>query len=234
MDFLQKPLVIIPAYNEEGSIGKVIDDIRHHLPRADILVVNDGSMDETSDLAREKGVLVLEHPYNMGIGATMQTGFLYASRNGYPLAIQVDGDGQHDPTFLEELTSPVLKGEVNVVIGSRYLEEKGFKSSVSRRVGIRFFSILYYMLSGDRVTDPTSGFRAVDQKVLEFFSKEYPSDYPEVESLILLHKKGFTFKEIPVIMKERQGGVSSINLLKSIYYMVKVTLSMLIGRLKRI
>ena len=233
MDFFQKPLVIIPAYNEEKSVGKVIAEVRQYLPEADILVINDGSTDATGERIRKEGVLVLEHPYNMGIGATMQTGFLYASRKGYPLAFQVDGDGQHDPKYLKELTSPILKGEVDMVVGSRYLEATGFKSSVFRRMGIRFFSILHYLLSGNRVTDPTSGFRALNKKVIDFFSEEYPSDYPEVESLLLLRKKKFTFKEIPVIMKERQQGVSSINFLKSIYYMVKVTLSMLIGRLKR-
>ncbi len=233
MESSQKALVIIPAYNEEMSVGKVIEDIKHHLPQVDILVVNDGSIDGTGDISRKKGVGVLEHPYNMGIGATMQTGFLFAFQNDYDLAIQVDGDGQHDPKYLKELISPLLKKESNVVIGSRYLEEKGFKSSFLRRVGIRFFSILCYILSGERVTDPTSGFRAFDKKVVNFFSKEYPSDYPEAESIVLLHKKGFVFREIPVIMKERQGGVSSINLFKSVYYMVKVTLSMLIGRLKR-
>ena len=233
MESSQKALVIIPAYNEEMSVGKVIEDIKHHLPQVDILVVNDGSIDGTGDISREKGVWVLDHPYNMGIGATMQTGFLFAFQNDYDLAIQVDGDGQHDPKYLIELISPLLKKEANVVIGSRYLKEKGFKSSFLRRVGIRFFSILCYILSGERVTDPTSGFRAFDKKVVDFFSKEYPSDYPEAESIILLHKKGFAFKEIPVIMKERQGGISSINLFKSVYYMVKVTLSMLIGRLKR-
>jgi glycosyltransferase involved in cell wall biosynthesis len=233
MEASQKTLIIIPAYNEEMSVGKVIEEIKHHVAQVDILVVNDGSTDATGDISREKGVWVLDHPYNMGIGATMQTGFLFAFQNDYDLAIQVDGDGQHDSRYLEKLISPLIKKDANVVIGSRYLEEKGFKSSFLRRVGIRFFSILCFILSGERVTDPTSGFRAFDKKVIDFFSREYPSDYPEAESIILLHKKGFAFREIPVMMKERQGGVSSINLFKSVYYMVKVTLSMLIGRLKK-
>ena len=233
MEASQKTLIIIPAYNEEMSVGKVIEEIKHHVAQVDILVVNDGSTDATGDISREKGVWVLDHPYNMGIGATMQTGFLFAFQNDYDLAIQVDGDGQHDSRYLEKLISPLIKKDANVVIGSRYLEEKGFKSSFLRRVGIRFFSILCFILSEERVTDPTSGFRAFDKKVIDFFSREYPSDYPEAESIILLHKKGFAFREIPVMMKERQGGVSSINLFKSVYYMVKVTLSMLIGRLKK-
>lgn len=234
MESEKKILIVVPAYNEEGCMGKVIREVKHQFPRAHILVVNDGSTDSTATIAREEGVLVLEHPYNMGIGATMQTGFLFAFQNGYDLAIQVDGDGQHDPRYLKELVSPVLKGEADLVIGSRYLEEKGFKSSVSRRVGIRFFSFLYYILTAKRITDPTSGFRALSKRAIEFFSREYPSDYPEAESLIFLHKRGFILKEIPVAMKERQGGTSSINFLNSIYYMVKVTLSMVIGSLKEV
>jgi len=234
MDFNAKLLVIIPAYNEEGSIGKVIEEVRGQVPEADILVVNDGSTDETGNVAKEQRVLMLDHPYNMGIGTTMQTGFLLALGNGYDIAVQVDGDGQHDPEYLSELMTPILRGEVDLVIGSRYLEEKGAKSSVPRRVGTRFLSILVYILTGQRVTDPTSGFRAINKKVIDFFSKEYPSDYPEAESLILLHKKGYSFKEVPAPMRKRQGGVSSIHLLNSIYYMIKVTLSMMIGTLKRL
>jgi hypothetical protein len=150
------------------------------------------------------------------------------------LAIQVDGDGQHDPKYLNKLIYPILKGESNMVIGSRYLEKEGFKSSISRRVGIRFFCILYHFLTGGRVTDPTSGFRAIDKGVIDFFSEEYPSDYPEAESLILFNRRGFILKEIPVVMKERQGGVSSIDFLRSIYYMIKVTLAIVIGTLKKI
>ncbi len=170
MDERQKVLVIIPAYNEEGSLQNVIKEVRRHLPDGGVLVVNDGSTDLTGDVAKAGGVYVLEHPYNMGIGATMQTGFLFASRNGYDFAIQVDGDGQHDPSYIKELISPVLRGEANMVIGSRYLQEKGFKSSVARRIGIRFFSILYRVLAGGKVTDPTSGFRVIDRKVIHFFS----------------------------------------------------------------
>lgn len=229
-----RTLLIIPVFNEEETLRDIILGIQTLMPHSDILVVNDGSTDSSSLIARKEKVQVLEHPYNMGIGATMQTGFLFASRNGYDIAVQIDGDGQHDPTYLEALISPLLKGEAHLVIGSRYLEGKGFKSSIPRRVGILFFSILYYILTGEKVSDPTSGFRAFDKKAIDFFSKEYPSDYPEVESLILLHRKGFIFKEVPVVMKERQGGISSINLLRSIYYMIKVTLSMVIGILKRI
>jgi glycosyltransferase involved in cell wall biosynthesis len=234
MEFEKKILVIVPAYNEDGTIGQVIAETEQCFPLADIVVVNDGSTDSTGPIAAKEGVILLEHPYNMGIGATMQTGFLYASRNDYDIAVQVDGDGQHDPKYLNDLIYPILKGESNMVIGSRYLEEKGFKSTISRRTGIRFFCILYHFLTGGRVTDPTSGFRALNKKVIDFFSEEYPADYPEAESLILFHRRGFILKEIPVVMKERQGGVSSIDFLRSIYYMIKVTLAIVIGTLKKI
>lgn len=227
-------LFVIPAFNEEETLRDVILGIRASSFVADIVVVNDGSMDSTGKIARDEGVLILEHPYNMGIGATMQTGFLFALRNGYDVAIQVDGDGQHDPRYLKELTSPILGGEADLVIGSRYLEGKGHKSSIPRRIGTRFLSVLNSILTGSKITDPTSGFRAINEKVIDFFSEEYPSDYPEAESLILLHKKGYTVKEVPTPMRKRQGGTSSINFLSSIYYMVKVTLSMAIGRLKEI
>lgn len=225
--------MIIPAYNEAESLPAVIREVRSHMAHADILVVNDGSTDSTGTVAREEKVLLLEHPYNMGIGATVQTGFLYALRNGYDLAAQVDGDGQHHPEFIPDLIAPVLKGEADVIIGSRYLETRGFQSSILRRAGIRFFSLLNLALTGKRVTDPTSGFRAYNRKAITLLAEDYPSDYPEAESLVLLHNHKILFKEIPVNMRDRQGGISSINFLRSIYYMVKVTLAMIIGTLKR-
>lgn len=228
-----KILVIIPAYNEADSLPAVIREVRNRLTRADILVIDDGSTDATGAIAREEKVLLLEHPYNMGIGATMQTGFLYALRNGYDLAVQVDGDGQHDPQYIPDLIAPILKGEADVMIGSRYLENRGFQSSILRRAGIRFFSILNSALTGKKATDPTSGFRAFNRKAITFLAEDYPSDYPEAESLVLFHNHQVLFKEISVTMKERQGGASSINSLRSVYYMLKVTLSMTIGMLKR-
>ncbi len=233
MDRQMKILVIIPAYNEAECLPTVIRDVRDHLARADILVIDDGSTDATGAIAREENALLLEHPYNMGIGATMQTGFLYALRNGYDLAVQVDGDGQHDPEHIPDLIAPILKGEADVIIGSRYLEAGGFQSSILRRAGIRFFSVLNSALTGKKVTDPTSGFRAYNRKAVALLAEDYPSDYPEAESLVLLHNHKILFKEIPVRMKDRQGGISSINLLRSVYYMLKVTLSMIIGMLKR-
>ena len=229
-----KTLVIIPAFNEEETLRGVILGIRLFLSQADILVVNDGSTDSTGDIAREEGVLVLEHPYNMGIGATMQTGFLYALNNGYNIAVQIDGDGQHDARFITSLIKPILDGQANLVIGTRYLSDGGFKSTFLRKLGIRFFTTIIWIFTGKKITDPTSGFRAMDRKGIELFSKEYPSDYPEVEALISAYKKGLHFQEIPVTMRNRQGGASSIGILSALYYMVKVTLSISIGSFRRV
>jgi len=229
-----KILVIIPVFNEEETLRGVILGIRSFLSEAEILVVNDGSTDSTGRIAREEGVLVLEHPYNMGIGATMQTGFIYALRNGYDIAVQVDGDGQHHPESLPFLVRPVLEGHCNLVVGSRYLSDGGFKSTLPRKLGIKFFSSLIWIFTGTRATDPTSGFRAIDRKTLELFSEEYPSDYPEVEALISVYNKGLHFQEIPVTMRDRQGGASSIGILSALYYMVKVTLSISIGSFRRV
>ena len=229
-----KTLVIIPAFNEEETLRGVILGIRSFLSQADILVVNDGSTDSTGDIAREEGVLVLEHPYNMGIGATMQTGFLYALNNGYNIAVQIDGDGQHDARFITSLIKPILDGQANLVIGTRYLSDGGFKSTILRKLGIRFFTTIIWIFTGKKITDSTSGFRAMDRKGIELFSKEYPSDYPEVEALISAYKKGLHFQEIPVTMRNRQGGASSIGILSALYYMVKVTLSISIGSFRRV
>jgi glycosyltransferase involved in cell wall biosynthesis len=228
-----KTLVIIPVLNEEETLRGVIRGIRTSLPQADILVVNDGSTDATGNIAREEGVLILEHPYNMGIGATMQTGFLYALRDGYDIAIQVDGDGQHHPESLPSLIKPLLEGHCNLVIGSRYLSDGGFKSTFLRKLGIKFFTSVVWIFTGKRATDPTSGFRAMDRKGLKLFSEEYPSDYPEVEAVISANRKGLHFQEIPTMMRDRQGGTSSIGMLSALYYMVKVTLSISIGLFRR-
>ena len=229
-----KTLVIIPAFNEEETLRSVILGIRSFLSQADILVVNDGSTDSTANIAREEGVLILEHPYNMGIGATMQTGFIYALRNGYDIAIQIDGDGQHNPEFLPSLIKPLLTGQANLVIGSRYLSGGGFKSTFLRKLGIKIFTWLVLIFTRKRVTDPTSGFRAVDRKGLELFSEVYPSDYPEVEAIVSTYRKGLSFEEIPVMMRDRQGGSSSIGMLSALYYMMKVTLSISIGSFRRV
>ena len=170
----------------------------------------------------------------MGIVATMQTGFLYALKTGYDLVVQIDGDGQHNPESLPSLTQPILEKKCNLVIGSRYLSEEGFKSTLPRQLGIKFFTCLVWVFTGKKVTDPTSGFRALDRKVIELFSEEYPSDYPEVEALVSVYRKGLTFQEVKTTMRHRQGGTSSIGILSALYYMVKVSLSISIGFLRRV
>lgn len=226
-------IVIIPAFNEAANLPTVISGIRNFLAEADILVVNDGSFDSTGNVSREKGVFLLEHPFNMGIGATMQTGFLFALRSGYEVAVQVDGDGQHNPETLRALIQPVFEGRSDLVIGSRYLTEEGFKSTLLRKIGITFFTGLVFIFTGRTVKDPTSGFRALSRKAIELFVEDYPSDYPEVEALISAHKRGLRFQEIPTTMRNRQGGTSSIGLMSALYYMVKVTLSISIGYFRR-
>jgi len=227
-----KVLVIIPAYNEEASIGAVIKSIKHHAPEAQIIVINDGSRDNTHIEAAKAGATVINLPFNLGIGGAMQTGYLYAKANDFDAAIQVDGDGQHDPAYIHKLLKPIESGSASVVIGSRYVSETSYKSSFSRRTGMIFFSILVKILTGQTIKDTTSGFRAVNRDVIEYFAEHYPTDYPEVDVLVKLHKKKFRMIEVPVEMQQRQGGKSSITPLRSIYYMIKVSLSLLVGALR--
>lgn len=226
-----KILVIIPAYNEEKSVGNVIRKIKYCFD-ADIVVIDDGSADSTSDKASSEGAKVIRLPFNLGIGGAMQTGYLYANENNYDVAVQVDADGQHDPAYLKTLVAPLLEEKCDMAIGSRYVKESSYKSSVSRRMGMVFFSWLVYLLTASRINDTTSGFRAVNRKIIEYFASSYPTDYPEVDVLVRLFRKNFRILEIPVEMMERQGGKSSITPLKSIYYMVKVSLALLINSLR--
>lgn len=227
-----KCLVIIPAYNEERSITTVIDRITVSTPGADILVINDGSTDSTSEKAAKRGAKVIDLPFNLGIGAAMQTGYIYAMRKGYDIAVQVDADGQHDPAYIKHLVEPVANGLADMAIGSRYLQRTAYKSSVSRRIGMLFFSMLVNLLTGQTLKDTTSGFRAINRKVMEYFAAEYPSDYPEVDVLLKLYKKGFKILEIPVMMHGRNSGKSSITPFRSVYYMVKVSLSLFIDAIR--
>lgn len=224
-------LVIIPAYNEEASIGSVIREVREHAPEADILVINDGSTDRTESCAREAGAKVLTLPYNVGIGGGMQTGYLYAKQMGYDIAVQMDADGQHPAEELRKLIAGIT--EQDLVIGSRFLGEATFRSSTARRMGIAFFSRLVSWVTGERFTDTTSGFRAAGRKVIELYARYYPTDYPEVESIVYLKHQGCRIAEIPVEMRPRTTGRSSITPWRSAYYMVKVTLSVLMSALRR-
>ncbi|MBZ0220916.1 MAG: glycosyltransferase family 2 protein [Candidatus Methylomirabilis sp.] len=229
----KKILIIIPAFNEEASIGGVIALIRKHAPGADIVVVNDGSTDRTGAIAEGLGVTVLNHIYNLGIGATMQTGYKYALRRGYDIAVQVDGDGQHPADQIIDLVRPVAEGRADMVVGSRFLGMGEYRPSIARSAGMVFFSRLVSAIIRERMTDTTSGFRAAGRSCIEFFSSRYPDDYPEVEALVLLHKKGFRIMEVPVEMTKRAGGRSSITPMKSVYYMAKVLLAILVDLMKR-
>jgi len=225
-------IVIIPAYNEEKSIKEVIGKTKTSIPEADILVVNDGSRDQTSLKARAAGAFVIELPFNLGIGGAMQTGYLYAKQNNYDIAIQCDGDGQHDPAYIQKIIKPIIQDNADMVVGSRYLEKTLYKSKLMRRIGILFFSGAVSMIIGKKITDPTSGFRAVNRKIIEYFAWKYPSDYPEVDVLVRLNNYNFRIMEIPVEMKERQGGKSSITPLRSIYYMAKVSLALIVNSIR--
>lgn len=229
----KKILAIVPAYKEEESIGAVLSGIRVHLPEADICAVDDGSPDSTYEKILATGVEPVRLPYNLGIGGAMQTGFRYAFENDYDIAIQIDGDGQHRPDQAHKLIGPLERGEANVAIGSRYLENTGYGSSFQRKVGSRIFAYILSMLTFQKVTDPTSGFRAFDREAIRFFAHDYPEDYPEPEVIVLLHKVGLTFVEVPVTMEERSGGTSSITPVRSVYYMVKVLLAIFMEAIKK-
>ena len=229
-----KILIIVPAYNEEESLAGVIRDLREHVPSADVVVVNDGSRDSTSLVARELGVKVLDLPFNLGIGGAVQAGYLHARRNGYDIAVQFDGDGQHRAGEIKKLIEPLATDQADLVIGSRFLVSGGYKAPVFRKLGIGIFSFVLSRVLDITVTDSTSGFRAANRGVIEFFARTYPDDYPEVESLVLLHKVNLRMTEVAVSMSERTGGRSSITPLRSVYYMTKVLMAIFIDLMKKV
>jgi len=229
-----KTLIIIPTYNEELSIAGVIEDVRTTLPEADIVVIDDGSLDRTLAVARAAGVTVVSLPFNMGIGAAVQTGYVYARRNGYDIAVQFDGDGQHRADQLEKLLMPLKLGNADVVIGSRFLGKGTYVAEMHRYAGIAILSNIISLCIRHRITDPTSGFRAINADVIRFFSDYYPEDYPEPEAIVLLSKAEFRILEIPVLMRQRMIGSSSITLLRGVYYMGKVLLAILVDMLKKV
>lgn len=226
-----KILIIIPAYNEEENIERVVNNLKNNYPDYDYLVVNDCSTDSTLKLLNNLDASYVSLPVNMGIGGGVQTGYIYALEHDYDIAIQMDGDGQHNPEYIEKLIQPLIKGEVDTAIGSRFIENEGFQSSFMRRLGINFLSGLIHLMCGVKVLDVTSGFRAVNRKCIEMFAKEYAQDYPEPEAIVYSALQGARIQEVPVIMNERVGGVSSINGLKSIYYMIKVSMAVIIKRM---
>ena len=227
-----KKLIIIPAFNEEVNIERTVENIKKDAPGFDYVIINDCSTDSTRKICEEKGYRVVNLPINLGIGGAFQTGYKYALRHDYDVVVQVDGDGQHDPKYLEMMFDELCDKELDMVIGSRFIAKEGFQSSMIRRVGIIYFTKLIKLLTGVTITDPTSGLRMVNRKVIEMFVKDYPKDYPEPESVVAIIKRGCDVREIPVIMKQRQGGVSSISPFKSVYYMIKVTLAIVIEKIR--
>lgn len=226
-------LIIIPAYNEEESIAGVIASIKRWNEAAEIVVINDGSRDRTGEMAEAtQQAAVIHLPVNIGIGGAMQTGYIYAARGGYDVAVQLDGDGQHDPEELDKLLAPLLAGETDCCIGSRFLERTDYRPTFTRRLGILFFSWMVHWMTGCRATDPTSGFRAVNRRVIELFARYYPEDYPEVEAAVLLLRQGYRVRETSVRMHRRAAGRSSITPFRSFYYMMKVSLAVLMTRLR--
>ncbi len=226
-----KILVIIPCYNEEASIERVVANLQEKAPFADYLIVNDCSTDSTESILKARGMNYINNPVNLGIGGGVQAGYLYAKENGYDIAVQMDGDGQHDPAYLMDVCRPVINDEMDMAIGSRFITKEGFQSSFMRRLGINIISLLIKILSGKKVYDVTSGYRACNRKLIEVFAADYADDYPEPEAIISCVLRGYRVGEVPVVMVERQGGVSSIRSLKSAYYMIKVCLALLVDRI---
>lgn len=221
----------MPAYNEQDSIMGVVNDLRQH--DYDYVVINDGSTDATARILKDEDARYVDLLTNLGIGGAVQTGYLLAKQNGYDVAVQVDGDGQHDAAYIDKLLEPIKDGSADIVVGSRYVgDESAFKSSFMRRVGIRFLSFVLKVSCGKKILDVTSGFRAIDARAINMFVNYYPSDYPEPESLAYAINGGLRVTEVPVAMHERQGGSSSIKGLKPVYYMTKVSLATILGGFK--
>jgi glycosyltransferase involved in cell wall biosynthesis len=224
-----KIIAIVPAYNEQDNIQSVVDDLRRHQVGTKIVVVNDCSTDRTERVVRELGETVVNLPINLGIGGAVQAGLKYARDYGYDIAVQFDGDGQHVAAEITKILEPILNDEADVVIGSRFLGERGFQSSMLRRIGIGIFMLVTSVLIRRKITDNTSGFRAYNQKAIRFLARFYPQDYPEPEAVIELHRNRFRIVEVPVQMRERAAGASSIRAIGSVYYMIKVLMANLIA-----
>lgn len=227
-----KVLVIIPAYNEEKNIENVVKSLKNKCEDyVDYIIINDCSKDNTEKVLKDNGFNYISLPVNLGIGGGVQTGYKYAVENDYDIAIQIDGDGQHDPEYINRLIEPIKNDEADMVIGSRFIEKEGFQTSFMRRVGINFLKWLIELCCGVEVTDTTSGFRAVSKDLAKKFAVTYAQDYPEPEAIIESVISGYRVKEVPVIMHERKEGESSINAAKSVYYMIKVSLAIVLCRL---
>lgn len=231
--YKNKKIIIIPAFNESGNLIKTIWDIKKNAPDFDYVIINDCSTDDTLNICKENGFSYLNLPVNLGIGGAVQTGYRYAYYHGYDIAVQFDGDGQHSAIYLKMMFEKMQEMNCDMVIGSRFIEKEGFQSSSLRRLGIKYFTGLIKLLTGKKITDPTSGMRMINRNLLKKFMEDYPKDYPEPESVVTALIEKYNIIEVPVIMNEREEGVSSISFRKSIYYMIKVSLAIFIARLKR-
>jgi hypothetical protein len=225
-------LVIIPALDEEQSLPGIIEGIRRVAPWVDLLVVDDGSRDATAELSRARGVPVLRHAVNLGVGAALQTGFRYAVERGYAIGVQLDADGQHDPADLEALVAPVREGRCDVAIGSRYVRRTAYRTPRMRRLGMLMFSAVVWLAVRQRVTDTTSGYRAYGRRVMGVCQHDFPRDFPDAPLIIALARRGFRFLEVPVEMREREAGRSFYTLGKSLYYPYKNLLASLMALLR--
>lgn len=221
-------LAIVPALNEERNVGNVVAQLRAHPRGIDVLVVDDGSADNTAAVARSQGAHVISLPFNLGIGGAVQTGFKYAQRHHYDIALQVDGDGQHDVSEIDKLLQPLLGGAADVVIGSRYVGPATYRAPLMRRLGMIIFSLVNSLIIKQQVADNTSGFRAFNRRAIDFLARDYPADYPEPEAVVLLGRSGFRLVEVPVQMHQRLHGHSSIDSFQAAYYMIKVLLAVLV------
>jgi glycosyltransferase involved in cell wall biosynthesis len=226
-------IAIIPALNEERSIGLLLEELALLDPGLEVVVVSDGSTDRTAEVAAEKGAHVLRLPFNLGIGGAVQTGFRFAFEGGYQLAVRLDGDGQHDPAELLAVAAPVVAGEADIAIGSRFIGEGGYRSSAARRVGIRVLARVVSSIAGRTLTDTTSGFQALNRRAIALYAAELPHDYPEVEGLVMAIRHGLRIVEVPVTMRERAHGSSSIGALASVYYMIKVLIAIFVDLSRR-
>jgi len=226
-------IAIVPAFNEERNIGRVVAELRDFDPGLDVVVISDGSLDGTAGVAEAAGARVLRLPFNLGIGGAVQTGFQFAWENGYDLAVRCDGDGQHVPAELLHVVTPVLDGSADIAVGSRFVAGDGYRSSASRRIGIRLLALVVSAIAHQRVTDTTSGFQALNRRALGLFAADYPHDYPEVEGMVMTIKHRLRLVEVPVRMREREHGRSSITALRSIYYMAKVLTALFVGLFRR-
>jgi glycosyltransferase involved in cell wall biosynthesis len=222
-------LIIVPAFNEERSLPGLLQALRQTCPGFDVCVVDDGSGDATAAVAAQAGAaVVLRHPFNLGIGGAVQAGYLWAREHGYDVAIQIDGDGQHDPVYITEAVRPIAEGRADVVIGSRFIAGGGFRSTLLRRAGIQYLAWFLRLRCGARTTDPTSGFRAAGRKAIALFAGWYPSDYPEPEAIAFATRNGLRLSEVPVRMRDREHGQSSIDAWRSLYYLVKVSIALVL------